>query len=206
MNMKSASEASAKKYDRMGAGYDTVTKIADKSVLDRMRRGLVEKAQGRVLDVGVGTGKNFDYYEHATSVVGIDLSSKSLETAREKARHKGITHELRVGDVTNLEFADGSFDTVVMCLVACNLDDPIKAFREMRRVCKKDGYILFLEHTPPTTVAMNMLFGAVYPIARLALNCRPFSKNVSLIPDAGLREVTRETAAQGVLNAIVTQP
>lgn len=204
--MKNASEASAKKYDRMGAGYDTVTKAADKWVLDRMRRGLVEKAFGRVLDVGIGTGKNFDYYELASEVVGIDLSPKSLETAQKKAERRGIPHTLKVGDATNLEFEDESFDTVIMCLVACNLSDPVKAFSEMRRVCKKDGHVLFLEHTPPTTIGMKCLFAAAYPIARLALNCNPYSANVSLIPESGLREITRETGAKGALNAIVTQP
>ncbi|MEO5927360.1 MAG: class I SAM-dependent methyltransferase [Patescibacteria group bacterium] len=205
--MEQRSQEAEKAYDRLGNGYNFLTKLADKMVLNRAAKVLIsQNALGSVLEVGVGTGKNLHHYPEGCDIVGIDISTNALQKAEAEAVRCGARFNAQVGDIASIPFDKGHFDTVVMTLVACQLDDPLTVFREMRRVCKPDGRVLFLEHFPPKTLGMKALFTATWPLARLAINCRPFSDNASLIGESGLKELEREHYASGALQTIVTQP
>src|SRR5689334_20748212 len=112
----------------------------------RQRRKLFARATGDVLDVGCGYGINFLHLVNATNVTGVDFSSIMLARGRALAARAGIKGDLREGDAEALEFPDKSFDTVISSLATCSFYDPIKALKEMRRVCKPQGCVLLLEH------------------------------------------------------------
>jgi ubiquinone/menaquinone biosynthesis C-methylase UbiE len=118
----------------------------EKLVLHRMRKNLVTKARGKVLEVGYGTGVNLKYYtfDKIDSLVMIDRDAKP-------SYRKHIRTGVKVleADVTKLPFEDKSFDTVVFTLVFCSVDDPKAGFAEIRRVLKDDGTIVFIEHVIP---------------------------------------------------------
>jgi ubiquinone/menaquinone biosynthesis C-methylase UbiE len=115
--------------------------------LARYRAEVVGQAQGRVLEIGVGSGLNLRYYgEKAEQVIGLDPSPRLLELARQRAAKISLPVELVLGSATAIPLADASIDTVVMTWTLCSIPDADTALREMRRVLKADGRLLFVEH------------------------------------------------------------
>lgn len=113
------------------------------------RKELIAEAEGRVLEIGIGTGANLPYYSgRVTEIVGIEPDAAMLDRARQAALALRLPAPLtlEVGDAQHLDFPDGSFDTVLMCLVLCTIPDPLQALREAGRVLKPGGQVLFLEH------------------------------------------------------------
>lgn len=109
---------------------------------------MINRRQGRVLEVGVGTGLSLPRYRRDLEIVGIDLSPEMLRKARERvaaARLSNVTglHEMDAGD---LKFPDASFDTVVAMYVMTVVPDPEKVMRELARVCRPGGEVLIVNH------------------------------------------------------------
>jgi phosphatidylethanolamine/phosphatidyl-N-methylethanolamine N-methyltransferase len=101
----------------------------------------------RVLEVGVGTAINAGLYPRDCIVTGIDLSDSMLEKARARVARKGIRNmRLLEMDAADLKFADGSFDIVYAPYLISVVPDPITVAREMGRVCRPGGRIIFLNH------------------------------------------------------------
>lgn len=137
--------------------FDSFAKKWDESVrfdefvagIGRSRRHLVQQAQGDVLEVAVGTGRNFSYYNSAKvqSVTGVDFSRTMLEVADGKRGELNpIPLKLKKASSHKMDFQDCSFDTVVDTFGICSFEAPVDALREMRRVLKQDGQVLLLEH------------------------------------------------------------
>ena len=105
------------------------------------------KTGDRVLEVGVGTGINAGLYPRDCIVTGIDLSASMLEKARERVARKDIINmRLLEMDAADLRFADGAFDIVYAPYLISVVPDPITVAREMGRVCRTGGRIIFLNH------------------------------------------------------------
>jgi phosphatidylethanolamine/phosphatidyl-N-methylethanolamine N-methyltransferase len=105
------------------------------------------KPGDRVLEVGVGTGINAALYPRDCAVTGIDLSGPMLEKARDRVARKGIRNvRLLEMDAADLKFADETFDIVYAPYLISVVPDPIGVAREMRRVCRRGGRIVFLNH------------------------------------------------------------
>jgi phosphatidylethanolamine/phosphatidyl-N-methylethanolamine N-methyltransferase len=101
----------------------------------------------RVVEVGVGTGINAALYPRDCAVTGIDLSGSMLEKARDRVARKGIRNvRLLEMDAADLKFADETFDIVYAPYLISVVPDPIGVAREMRRVCRRGGRIVFLNH------------------------------------------------------------
>ena len=115
--------------------------------LQEYRRSVVGTARGRVLEVGVGSGLNFRYYGDAVEhVYGLDPSQSLLAIAKRRVSAVKIPIELLLGSATAIPLDDSSVDTIVMTWTLCSIPDPAAALREMRRVLKPDGRLLFVEH------------------------------------------------------------
>ena len=134
-------------YDETAVQYEQKTWF-DQHILGvgRQRKQLMSKAQGKILDVACGTGMNFPMFPATSEITAIDLSPRMLEIAEQKAKGLNLNVQINVMDAQQLEFPDGSFDTVTSTLSTCTFPDPIQALQEMKRVCRKDGIILLLEH------------------------------------------------------------
>jgi len=105
------------------------------------------KTGDRVLEVGVGTGINAGLYPSDSVVTGIDLSEPMLEKARERVLRKGVSNiRLLAMDAADLKFPDNSFDIVYAPYVISVVPDPVAVVREMRRVCRRGGRMVILNH------------------------------------------------------------
>jgi ubiquinone/menaquinone biosynthesis C-methylase UbiE len=110
------------------------------------RRRVMSAAQGRVLEIGVGSGINLPLYSGATHVVGLDPSAKLLSMARAATGDRSRSIELVEGTAEAIPLPDHSMDTVVTTWTLCSIPDLPKALSEVRRVLKPDGRLLFAEH------------------------------------------------------------
>ncbi len=134
------------KYDAFAPSYDVTVGTLDVLGMRRLRRAMLRKARGRVLEVGFGTGRNLLSYPAGCEVMGADLSWEMLKRARRKIAQRQLTWRCAQMDTHVLAFADNTFDTVVDALCLCTYMDPVCALAEMARVCRADGRILLLEH------------------------------------------------------------
>jgi ubiquinone/menaquinone biosynthesis C-methylase UbiE len=111
------------------------------------RHRVVSGAQGRVLEIGVGSGLNFPLFSNAVErVIGIDTSPELLSRARQVDRRDDLSIELIEGSAEALPLQDTSVDTVVTTWTLCTIPDAHRALREMRRVLRPSGALLFVEH------------------------------------------------------------
>jgi len=120
--------------------------IPDLLGVRKLRRRLLPRASGKVLEVAVGTGKNLCYYRQDCRVIAVDVSGAMLNIARKRSTELSLNASFLLADAEALPFSDKNFDTVVSSLTTCTFPNPAAALREMARVCRTDGKILLLEH------------------------------------------------------------
>jgi len=144
--MKKETKAVKEKYDRSSFLYDITEYPIEKFLFSKWRKKYIPKLKGNILEIGVGTGKNFPYYNYKhAKVTGIDISKGMLRTAKQRAKNnKNI--KLMVMDAQNLKFKNNTFDTIVTTCILCSIPDPVKALKEMKRVLKPKGRIIMIEH------------------------------------------------------------
>ncbi len=128
------------------AGYDHFTKRLDAKGGAEHRQRLVAKAEGEVLEIGAGTGRNLRDYPAATKVTALEPDPDMRARAERRARRARVPVEVVDGDALSLPFPDASFDTVVFSLVLCTIPDPARALREAQRVLRPGGSLRFYEH------------------------------------------------------------
>jgi ubiquinone/menaquinone biosynthesis C-methylase UbiE len=111
------------------------------------RSRVVPAAEGRVLEIGVGSGLNLPFYSQKVErVIGLDPSPKLLSMARQAARPSSGPVEFVEGSAEAIPLEDASVDTVVTTWTLCSISDAPRSLSEMRRVLKPDGRLLFVEH------------------------------------------------------------
>jgi ubiquinone/menaquinone biosynthesis C-methylase UbiE len=146
MAVKFTAQEISRKYDRFARWYDWLEGIPDFLGVSKLRRRLLGRASGKVLEVAVGTGKNLTYYPRDCPIIAVDLSKEMLNVGRERATKLSMDVSFVLADAEALPFSDQSFDTVVSSLSTCTFADPVAALEEMERVCRPGGKILLLEH------------------------------------------------------------
>ena len=113
-----------------------------------LREKVVPLARGEVFELGCGGGINQQLYDRAaiTRYAGIDPGDKLLDYARAEAARKGWLADIRQGVGEAIPFPDDSFDTAVCTFTMCSVVDQTQVLREMRRILRPGGRLLFLEH------------------------------------------------------------
>ena len=112
------------------------------------RAKVVPLASGRVLEIGIGSGLNLAYYDptRVEQVCGLDPAVELQDRSRARAAQSKVAVQLFTGSAEEIPFERASFDTVVTTFTLCSIPDVARALREMRRVLKPSGRLLFTEH------------------------------------------------------------
>jgi ubiquinone/menaquinone biosynthesis C-methylase UbiE len=111
------------------------------------RNRIVSAAEGRVLEIGIGSGLNLPFYSsNARQVIGLDPSPKLLAMARRASRSDSRSVEFIEGSAESIPLENASADTIVTTWTLCSIPDALRALRDMRRVLRPGGRLLFVEH------------------------------------------------------------
>lgn len=128
--------------------YDPVMQVVDRFMLGEHREALADGVEGRILDLGAGTGAMFPYLADAgaETVYAIEPDPYMRERAMARADESQLTVHFREGVAESLPYDDESFDTVIAAMVFCTIEDPAAAIDEIARVLRPGGELRFLEH------------------------------------------------------------
>ncbi len=146
-------------YERIAPLYDLVDLPFEHGRYRSLRPLLFSGLDGRILDAGVGTGRNIAFYPPGAQVFGIDLSPAMLKRAARRCSGSGATVRLMRMDLVELQFPDDFFDTAVASFVFCTMPAKARlaALQELRRVVKPTGRIRLLEYAPARTAFRRVL-------------------------------------------------
>lgn len=186
------------KYNAIARFYDIYEKIPEKLLFSKWRTRYLSKLKGKILEVGIGTGKSLDYYNDKARVIGIDFSEEMLKKAKQKLKKLGKKNIiLKQGDVENLKFKSNSFNYVVTFFVFCSVSDPVKGLKEIKRVLKPRGKAIFIEHVLSKNKFIAFFQHLFNPLSR-ALSGVNINRNTKLnILKAGLRIEKEKNLALG---------
>lgn len=152
------------RYDRVAKVYDIFDNAMDMMIPEERRKELFEDLSGKVLEIGVGTGKNIKYYPETVEMTAIDFSSKMLNKAKVKSAKLNKKVNLILMDAQQMDFQDNTFDYIIATCVFCSVPDPIKGFLEMKRVLKPGGKIILIEHVISENKLLGILMNIMNPI------------------------------------------
>lgn len=182
--MDNHSKTVRENYNRIAFIYD----IVDYLIPHSWRLRAVARAEGRTLEVGIGSGLNLPLYSSRCSeLVGIDISPRMLEKAKQRAAQCAAPVRLHEMDAQNLHFPDESFDTVLATCVFCTVPDPVRGLSEMRRVCKRGGTIVLVEHMRSRRPWLGKLMDMFNPLSVTLLGDHINRHTVENARKAGIR-------------------
>lgn len=157
--------------------------------IEKQREKIIPFASGNVLEIGIGSGLNLPHYSAAKveRVIGVDPDEHIWTRSQSRREAVGFPVE-RIGlSGEEIPMETDSADTVVVTYSLCTIPDPVKALREMRRILKADGEILFCEHGRAPDKNIAKWQGRIDPIwSKLAGGCQSGRDIPSLIKHAGL--------------------
>jgi len=160
-----ATSLTQKRYDRQAGLFDFWEAPIEALGFKRLRKRLWSEVHGaRILEVGVGTGKNLPYHPQGSRSVAVDLSPRMLRRAARKADRLGRDVDLVLADAQRLPFRDGAFDTAAATFVFCSVPDPVLGLREVRRVVRQDGGLHLLEHVRSRNPIVGRLMDWTNPL------------------------------------------
>lgn len=204
--MKPDSTDIQKRYDRLAPYFDLIEAPMEGFFFKNWRKRLWSEAEGyHILEVGVGTGKNFDFYPANARVTAVDFSPKMLQQAERTRARKNIEADLAWMDVQSLSYADNSFDTVVGSFVFCSVPMPVKGLKELHRVCKPGGKVVLLEHVVSAKPALADVMKRLNPLVLRTFGAnidRDTVKNVKL---SGFTSVRLHQASGDILKLIIAR-
>lgn len=174
-----------RRYNRIAPYYDGLESVMELA-FSRWRKRVLERAAGEVLEVGVGTGKNFPHYPRGVHVTGLDIADRMLHRARSRAEGLGFPVRLMEGDVQSLPFDDETFDAAVATFVFCSVPDPVRGLAELGRVLKPAGRIYLLEHVRIDRPVIGPFMDAINPLVVRSIGANINRRTVENVKKAGL--------------------
>src|SRR5437763_11977119 len=176
-------------HPRFAAFYEWYAHLGtERRLTDPLRQETAGQATGVVLEVGAGTGLNFPWYqpERVERVEAIEPDSAMLAYARRRLSQATVPISLTQAAVSTLPFADASFDSVVVTLVFCSVEDSAQGMQEIKRVLKPQGTLFLFEHVRSQSAWVARLQDALVPVTtRLFGNCHWNRDTARTVQEAG---------------------
>jgi ubiquinone/menaquinone biosynthesis C-methylase UbiE len=173
------------------AMYDRMLGKTERAGLGEHRRALLAEATGDVLEIGGGTGANLQYYgDTVRSLTIVEPEKPMLRRLEQHIEQSGRQAKALRAPAEDLPFNDASFDAIVSTLVLCTVDDVPRALRELCRVLRPGGKLLFIEHVRSDDEKLARTQDRMLPInVRIGHGCHPNRRTLDSIRDAGF-EIT----------------
>jgi ubiquinone/menaquinone biosynthesis C-methylase UbiE len=159
------------------------------SYLVPYRERVISAAEGRVLEIGIGSGLNLPFYgPQVQEILGLEPSRRLVAMAQRAARQSSSVVTLIEGSAETIPLYDRSIDTVVTTWTLCTIPEALQALGEMRRVLKSGGQLLFVEHGLAPEEGVQKWQHRLTPIwKRIGGGCHLNRRIRSLIETAGFR-------------------
>jgi ubiquinone/menaquinone biosynthesis C-methylase UbiE len=176
--------------------YDRQIARAEEAGLRAMRKQLLAGAAGRVIEIGAGTGANVPWYgpgvESLTVTEPVQPMVRKLE---KRVRELGSDATVLRAPAEDLPFESGTFDVAVSTLVLCGVDDQPRALRELRRVLRPGGTLLFFEHVRSGDAKRARQQDRLNWLNRLVVRCDCNRSTLDTIRQAGFTVTEVENTA-----------
>jgi demethylmenaquinone methyltransferase/2-methoxy-6-polyprenyl-1,4-benzoquinol methylase len=144
-------------YDKIAPYYDKWLSIVEERSINKYRKKYVPLIKGKVLDIAAGTGNNIKYYPKNSDVTLLDASQGMLDIARKKAKDReDLSLEYVNQRLEDFDLPDNYFDTILSIDVFCSVQDQDIAMKNIKRVLKNDGKIIFVEHMKTESFFKNI--------------------------------------------------
>lgn len=197
-----------KVYDRIARLYDILDLPFEHGRYKPIRQAMFNGVRGKLLDAGVGTGRNFPYYPVGSDVTGIDLSPAMLGRANWRKQKLGVDVNLKEMNVCEMSFEDDSFDSIVSTFLFCVLDHEHQqpALEELRRVCRPDGEIHILEYAISENPRQAFVMKLWAPWVRFAYGAEFDRHTEQYLDAAGLELVKRDFLYKDIIKLLIVRP
>lgn len=195
------------RYQRIAPFYDLLDLPFEYRRYRKIRPLLFQGLSGRLLDAGVGTGRNFPFYPPGSEVIGVDLSPAMLTRAAQRLASARAKVELKQMDVTRLELPADSFDAGIATFLFCVLPDELQvpALKEIGRVVKPGGAIRLLEYTRPKGAFRKAMTKIWEPWVNWAYGAGFDRRTQERIPEAGLELVDARFVVDDLIKLITAR-
>ena len=199
-----ATELTRARYQRISSFYDPMEGLAE-GRYKRWRERIWSMVKGpKVLEAGVGTGKNIPHYPQGMEIIAIDLTPGMLEQAQRRAEALNVDVDLQLGDVQCLPYPDNFFDNVIATFLFCSVPDPVLGLRELGRVVKPDGQVLLLEHMRSPNPVLGAFMDVVNPVTVRMTGANINRRTVENVRRSGLHlDQVEDLAMGGIFKLIV---
>lgn len=194
-------------YRSIARYYDLLDLPFERGRYAPIRPVLFGGLSGRILDAGVGTGRNMEYYPPGADVTGIDLSPAMLARADARRKELGVEVELLERDVCDTGLPDGHFDAAVATFLFCVLDDSLQlpALKELARIVRPGGEIHILEYEYSRRPWKRFVMRLWAPWVRFAYGATFDRHTEQYVPRAGLEIVDDRFLFEDIIKLIVAR-
>lgn len=196
-----------KMYRSIARLYDLLDLPFERGRYAPIRPVMFAGLSGRLLDAGVGTGRNMAFYPPNAQVTGVDLSPAMLSRAVACREQLGVEVELLERDICDTRLPEGHFDAAVATFLFCVLDDSLQlpALKELSRIVRPGGEIRILEYQYSARPWKRFVMHLWAPWVRMAYGAT-FDRNTEqYLPEAGLEIVEERFLFQDIIKLIVAR-